>query len=91
MTGATRGAAGTVCPMEHLSSPTDFSGVRVARFFVFCVVFCRSLFVLFHLLIVLSVLLQFIYSDYPFVIFLTFFCLRHLPMFRLHFNLQLTL
>ena len=31
---------------EHLSSPPVFSGVRVARIEVFCVVFCRSLFVL---------------------------------------------
>jgi hypothetical protein len=46
----------------------DFS-VTVARSLVFCVVFCRSLFVLFHLVIVLSVLLRFIYFDYPFVIF----------------------
>jgi hypothetical protein len=31
---------------EHLSSPPGFSGVRVVRSLVFCVVFCRSLFVL---------------------------------------------
>jgi hypothetical protein len=32
---------------EHLSSPMDFSGVRVTRSLVFlCVMFCRSLFVL---------------------------------------------
>jgi len=30
---------------KHPSSPSDFSEVRVARFLVFCVVFCRSLFV----------------------------------------------
>jgi hypothetical protein len=29
---------------EHLSSPHVFSGVRVARSLVFCVVFCRLLF-----------------------------------------------
>ena len=34
---------------EHLHSPADFSGVRVARTFIFCVVFCRSLFVLLFL------------------------------------------
>jgi hypothetical protein len=33
---------------EHLSSPMVFSGVRVARSLVFCAVFSRSLFVLFH-------------------------------------------
>jgi hypothetical protein len=38
-----------------LSSPPVFSGVRVTRSLVFCVVFNRSLFVLFHLAIVLSV------------------------------------
>ena len=31
---------------EHLNSPTVFSGVRVTRTLDFCVVFCRSLFVL---------------------------------------------
>jgi hypothetical protein len=43
---------------EHLNSPLVFSGVRVARSFVFCVMFCRSLFVLYLLAIVLSVNLQ---------------------------------
>ena len=31
---------------ENLSSPPVFSGVRVTRSFVLCVIFCRSLFVL---------------------------------------------
>ena len=56
---------------EHPSSPQDFDGVRVAKSFVFCVVFCRSLFVLFvffPLVIVLSVL-RFTASNYPFGIF----------------------
>ena len=30
---------------EHLSSPPVYSGIRVVRSVVFCVVFCRSLFV----------------------------------------------
>jgi hypothetical protein len=34
---------------EHMSSPPGFSGVHTARSFVFCVMFCRSLFVLFLL------------------------------------------
>ena len=34
-------------PQEHLTSPSVFSGVRTARTYVFCVMFCRSLFVLF--------------------------------------------
>ena len=44
--------------------------------FVFCVVFCRSLFVLvsfFPLTTVLSVLLRITNSDYPFDIFKLFF------------------
>jgi hypothetical protein len=54
-----------------------FSGVRVTRSLVFCVVFCRSLFVLcpfvpFPLAIVLSILLRYTYSDYPFGIFKLF-------------------
>ena len=31
--------------IQHLSSPPDISGVRVARAIVFSVVFCRSLFI----------------------------------------------
>jgi hypothetical protein len=31
---------------EYLSSPPIFSGVCIARYLVFCVMFCRSLFVL---------------------------------------------
>ena len=56
---------------EHLRSPPVLSGVRVVRYLVFCVVFCRSLFVLFRLAIVLSVL-WFTYSDYAFGIFKLF-------------------
>jgi hypothetical protein len=43
--------------------------VRVASYLFFCVIFCTSLFVLwsFSLTIVLSVLLRFTPSDYPFV------------------------
>jgi hypothetical protein len=33
---------------KHLRSPPVFCGVRVARSLVFCVVFCRSLFVLLY-------------------------------------------
>jgi hypothetical protein len=42
---------------EDLSSPKVFSGVRVARSLFFCVMICRSLFVLFLWAIALSVLL----------------------------------
>ena len=50
-----------------------FSGVCVSWSLVLCVMFCRSLFVLFLLTIVLSVLLQFSDSDYPFDIFKLFY------------------
>ena len=62
---------------KHMSSPLVFSGIRIAQYLVFCVVFCTSLFVLlgffFVLPIVLSDLLRFTASDYPFVI------LKHFP------------
>jgi hypothetical protein len=45
-----------------------FSWIRVAWSLVLCVMFCRSLFVLFLFAIVLSVLLWFRTSDYPFVL-----------------------
>jgi hypothetical protein len=56
---------------ERLSSSPIFSGVRVTQSLVFCVMFCRSLFVLlsfFFLTIVLSVIL-FTDYDYPLGIF----------------------
>ena len=43
---------------EYMSSNQVFSGVRVARSLVFCAIFCLSLFVLFLLVIVLSVLVS---------------------------------
>jgi len=49
-----------------------FSGVRVAGSLVFSVMFCISLFVLFLLVFVLSVILGFTASDYPFGIFKLF-------------------
>ena len=55
--------------LEHLRSPTVSNGARAVQSLVFCVVFCRSLFVLFLLAIVLSVLLRCTTSDYPFGIF----------------------
>ena len=44
---------------EHLRSTPVFSGIRVARSLVFCVMFCRSLFIIFLLAVVLAVLLRF--------------------------------
>ena len=59
------------------------SGVRVTRSLVFCM-FCRSLFVLLYLFrlaigIVLSVLLRYTDSDYPFGIFKLFSPTTFLP------------
>ena len=67
---------------EHLSSHPVFSGVRVTRALIFCICFvdrCLSFCLLFFwslcclffclLIIVLSVLLRYTASDYPFGIF----------------------
>ena len=43
--------------IEHLSSPPVFCGIRVTPYLVLWVMFCRSLFVFFLVVIVLSVLL----------------------------------
>ena len=51
---------------EHTNQLPLFRVVRVVRSLVFWVVSCRSLFVLFLLAIVLSLLLRFTDSDYPF-------------------------
>jgi len=50
-----------------------FIEVRVSQSLVCSVVFCRSLFVLFLLIISLSVPLQFTVSDYPFIWYLQTF------------------
>ena len=60
---------------EHLSSPPVFSGVRVTRSLVLCVV---RPFLLFLLAIVLSVLVRYTDSDYPFGIFKPFLAIVHL-------------
>ena len=49
---------------EHMSSHPEFSGVRVTWYLFLCEMFCRSLFVLFLLAVVLSVL-RFTNYDYP--------------------------
>ena len=61
---------------ENMNSPQVFSGVRVALSLVFCVMFCRLLFVVCSVVlclwaIVLSVL-RYTASGYPFGIFKTF-------------------
>ena len=59
---------------EHLSSPQVFSGVHVTWSLVLCVCFVDSClsFCTFLLTIVLSVLLRYMDSDYPFGIFKLF-------------------
>ena len=37
---------GTTSPPEHLTSPLVFSGVCVTKSWVFCVLFCRTLFII---------------------------------------------
>jgi hypothetical protein len=59
--------------LEHLTSPRVLSRFHVAQFLVFCVVFCRTLFVILPYLfflsaIVLSVLLRISSCDCSFVI-----------------------
>jgi hypothetical protein len=61
-THATYGAWAAYPSRTHEFNPS-FSGVRVARFLVFNVMLCRLLFVLFLLVIVLSVLLRLTTSD----------------------------
>ena len=67
--------AGTACPSRPPVFTPMLSEVRVVRSLVFCVVFCRSLFVLFLLTFVLSVLFWLTASDYPFSIFKLFLCM----------------
>ena len=74
-TTGTASGTGTACPSGAHQFTFVFSGVYVAQSLVFCVVFCRSLFDILsfsHLVIVLSVLLRFMDSDYPFGIFKLF-------------------
>ena len=68
---------------EHLRSPRLFCGVRVARSLVFCVMFFGSLFVLFHLAMVLSVL-RFMASGYFVGIFILFCMDKMIDIFNVH-------
>ena len=68
---------------EHMSSFQVLSGVHVARSLVFCVMLCGSLFVLFHLTIVLSVL-RFMASGYFVGIFNLFFMEKMVDIFNVH-------
>ena len=71
-TGATSGA-GTANPFGTHELTPGFQWVRVTRSLIYMCMFCRSLFVLFLLGFVLSVLLRFTDADYPFGIFKFFF------------------
>ena len=64
--------AGTDYPSWAPEFTPIFSGVRVTRSLVLCVCLSFCSFVLFLLAIVLSVLLEFMDSDYPFGIFKLF-------------------
>jgi hypothetical protein len=57
---------------RHFNSFTQQAKVRMTRSLVLCVVFCRSLFVLNLLVIMLSILRLFTDSDYPFGFFKLF-------------------
>ena len=64
--------------MASISSPPVIKGVRVTRSLVLCICFVdRCHFVLFALAIVLSVLLRYTDSDYPFDIFNLLFDVLH--------------
>jgi hypothetical protein len=68
-----------------------FSGIRVARSLVFCVVICTSLFVLlsdFLFAVVLCVPLRFTASDYP--LYICIFKLFFLPQGRMSLTLSLS-
>ena len=94
--GATSGA-GTACPSGAPEFTPVFSGVRVARSLVLCVYFvvvCPFFF--FLLAIVLSVVLRYTDSDYPFAIFKLFliniksireFQITDRPLFHIKYTL----
>jgi hypothetical protein len=65
---------------EHLSSPPVFVGSCNSIFSFMCM-FCRSLFVLFLLVIMLSVLLRYTDSDYPFGILKLFLLINYCQYF----------
>ena len=77
---------------EHMTSPRVFGGVRIDQSFVFCVVFCRSLFdiclFLYFFPIVLSVLSQSAASDYHFGIFSESTKLVTQKIYTLYFTYQ---
>jgi hypothetical protein len=72
--GATNGAVLNCLPFRTHELTPSFSGFRVAQSLVFCVVFCISLFVLFLLVIALSVLVLFTTSDSFFFVSSNFSC-----------------
>jgi hypothetical protein len=78
---------------EHMSSPPVFSEVCVARSFVFCVMFCRSLFVLLSFFFWPLCCLWCTKSDYHFGIFklfLRFLCEIIIPLTKTTKLMQLS-
>ena len=61
---------GLLTTPEHMRLSVFFNGAHFAGSLVFCILFCSSLFVNFFLFaIVMSALIRFPVSDYPFGIF----------------------
>ena len=81
--------------LEDTSSPPGFSGVRITRSLVLCVMLCRSLFVLLSLFIwplcCLSLDLGILVSDYPFGIFKPFLGTMEMDFSFLIWNFWLNL
>ena len=77
----TTNGAETPYPSGEPEFISGFCGVRVVQTLVICVVFCRSLLVLFHLVIIMSVLRSKA-SDYHFSIF------KHPYRFYVKFNIS---
>ena len=73
---------GITCEAGTAYPPPGLSEVRVAPSLVFCVMFCRSLFVIFLLAIVLSVLLRLKISVYLFGNSKRFFFRFHILVVR---------
>jgi hypothetical protein len=80
---------------RHLSSLHVFSEVRVARSLVFCVVFCKSLFVLFsfdHCIVFRSSIYSFFLSLWYLQTFLLVYCqIYNIFVYSSHFKFPLNL
>ena len=86
-TSATRGV-GTAYPSVAPEFTLGISGVRVAPSLVFCVMFCRSLFVYFDLFLLRILITPLVFSvtdsDYPFGIFFLQVCMNDIYIQKYH-------